>query len=141
MQKDTNGLALVGDKWYYLAAGQVQEVTTLAQYANEWFYIVDGVLDLDEVGLVDYNGGKFVVAAGRVVSEYSGLWFNSKDIGGDDEWYYVANGQVQSDFTGLTVYEGEWFYLENGKLIPDYTGEVVYDGVVFEMVNGHLLAA
>jgi hypothetical protein len=140
LQQDANGATEVGGKFYYLAGGEVQFVTTLAEYKNEWFFVENGVIHTDRSALVKYNGGLFVVAAGRKVQEYSGLWQNARSIGGNDEWYFVANGQVVTDYTGITYYDGHWFYLENGKLIPDYTGTVLYEGEEFDFVNGELVA-
>jgi hypothetical protein len=134
------GATLVGSTWYFLANGKVQEVTQLAEYQGKWFYVVNGVIDTTKTALVDYNGGKFVVAEGRIVDEYNGLWQNAKSIGGDDSWYYVANGQVQTQYTGLVLYDGEWFYVENGQLVP-YNGEVEYDGEIFNVKEGMVVAA
>jgi hypothetical protein len=136
---ETNGATLVGDTWYFLAGGKVQEVTQLAEYQDEWFLVEDGVIDTTKSALVEYNGGKFVVAAGRIVSEYDGLWQNAKSIGGNDEWYYVADGKVQTDYTGLVQYDGEWFYVENGELVP-YNGQVEYDGGIFNVRDGMVVS-
>jgi hypothetical protein len=138
-ENDAMGATLVGDTWYFLANGKVQEVTQLAEYQGKWFYVVNGVIDTSKTALVDYNGGKFVVAKGRIVDEYNGLWQNAKSIGGDDSWYYVANGQVQTQYTGLVLYDGEWFYVENGQLVP-YNGEVEYDGEIFNVKEGMVVA-
>lgn len=139
-ENDAMGATLVGSTWYFLANGKVQEVTQLAEYQGKWFYVVNGVIDTSKTALVDYNGGKFVVALGRIVDEYSGLWQNAKSIGGDDSWYYVAKGQVQTQYTGLVQYNGEWFYVENGQLVP-YNGEVEYDGEIFNVKEGMVVAA
>ena len=138
-QFSENGATLVGDTWYFLAGGKVQEVTQLAEYEGEWFLVEDGVIDTTKSALVEYNGGKFVVAVGRIVSEYDGLWQNAKSIGGNDEWYYVADGKVQTDYTGLVQYDGEWFYVENGQLVP-YNGQVEYDGGIFNVRDGMVVS-
>ena len=138
-QFSENGATLVDDTWYFLAGGKVQEVTQLAEYEGEWFLVEKGVIDTTKSALVEYNGGKFVVAAGRIVSEYDGLWQNAKSIGGNDEWYYVADGKVQTDYTGLVQYDGEWFYVENGQLVP-YNGQVEYDGGIFNVRDGMVVS-
>ena len=138
-ENDAMGATLVGETWYFLANGKVQEVSQLAEYQGKWFYVVNGVIDTSKTALVDYNGGKFVVAVGRIVDEYNGLWQNAKSIGGDDSWYYIANGQVQTQYTGLVLYDGEWFYVENGQLVP-YNGEVEYDGEIFNVKEGMVVA-
>ena len=52
------------------------------------------------------------------------------------DWYFLANGQTQLQYTGLAQYDGEWFYVVNGKLATDYTGSVEYDGAEFNVVSG-----
>ena len=54
-------------------------------------------------------------------------------------WYYFALGQVQMNYTGLVLYDGQWFYVQNGKLMDGYTGIVRDDGVDFYIVNGRVL--
>ena len=81
---------------------------------------------------VEYDGGLFYVAAGRIMKEVNGL---AKDPDGPD-WYYLAEGQAQIQYTGLAFYDGEWFYVVDGKLAADYTGNVEYDGAVFYVENG-----
>ncbi|MBR3103604.1 MAG: hypothetical protein IKH46_07250, partial [Lachnospiraceae bacterium] len=81
---------------------------------------------------VEYDGGLFFVGAGRIMTEVNGL---AMDPQGTD-WYYLANGQAQTQYTGLAQYDGEWFYVVNGKLATDYTGTVEYDGAEFNVVSG-----
>jgi hypothetical protein len=138
-QNKDMGATLVDGVWYFLANGTVQEVTQLAEYDGEWFYVEDGIIDTEMNGLVDYDGGTFMLGAGRIQKEVSGLWENSKSIGGDGNWYYLANGQVQKDYTGLVQYDGAWFYVENGQLVP-FNGEVEYDGEVFTVKEGMVVA-
>ena len=81
------------------------------------------------------DGGLFAVAAGRIVSEYSGLMQDPENpVNGD--WYFFANGQAQTQYTGLAMYDNAWFYVVNGKLAVDYTGTVDYDGATFDVENG-----
>ena len=41
-------------------------------------------------------------------------------------WYYVQNGILNWDYTGLTKYYGTWYYVENGVLNGNYTGLTKY---------------
>ena len=121
------------DIWYFLADGQVQsQYTGLALYDGEWFYVNKGRLDTTIAAYIEYDGGLFYVAAGRILKEVSGL---AQDPNGPD-WYFLAEGQAQTQYTGLTLYDGEWFYVVDGKLAEDYTGTVEYDGSEFNVVNG-----
>ncbi len=119
--------------WYFLAEGQAQiQYTGLAYYDGEWFYVEKGILNTELAGFVEYDGGLFFVGAGRIMKEVNGL---AQDPNGSD-WYYVAEGQAQIQYTGLAFYDGEWFYVVDGKLAADYTGNVEYDGTVFYVENG-----
>lgn len=126
--------ACPGDKFYYLSDGQIQRVTQLAEYQDEWFAIKNGELDTSVNGIVNYNGGKFVFSLGRLCREYNGLWYNADD----GEFYFLAQGQVQDQFSGVTYFDGEFFLLKNGKLDVDYNDYYNYNGQVFRVVNGQL---
>jgi hypothetical protein len=138
--KDANGLNLnsADKKWYFLSQGQVQtSYTGLAEYDGEWFSIQGGVLDESVEGLVPYNGGSFLFSAGRLRKDVSGLW--GADVNGD--FWYLAKGQAQTQYTGLAEYQGSWFYVMGGKWANKYNGTVVYDGVKFKVVNGQVYQA
>ncbi len=135
---EMNGLAQDPENpniWYYLASGQVQlQYTGLVEYDGAWFYVNQGQLDIQKSGYIGYNGGLFYVGAGRILNEASGLNLDSENA----KWYYLASGQVQNQYTGLTQYDGQWFYVINGELADTYTGSVTYDGSTFSVVNGML---
>ena len=133
VQIDPNSDPLV---WYFCANGQVQaQHVGLAEYDGEWFYVENGKVAVDMNKFVNYDGGLFAVAVGRIVSEYSGLMQDPENPQTGD-WYFFANGQAQTQYTGLAMYDGEWFYIVKGKLATDYTGNVDYDGSVFYVENG-----
>ena len=135
---DENGLAIDPDNesdWYFLSNGLAQtQHTGLVEYDGEWFYVSEGKLDTTRNAYVKYDGGLFFVAAGRLVKEYQGL---AKDPNGDD-WYYVADGQAQIQYTGLAGYDGEYFYVQQGKFQKEFSGSVEYDGAYFEIVEGEM---
>ena len=135
---ETNGLTLIDGIWYFLANGQLQAVTQWAEYDGYWFYITAGILDTTKNGLMPYNGGEFLVAAGQIKKDVSGLWLNEVALGGDGSWYYLSNGQVQNQYTGLAQYDGEWFYVIDGMLAGTFIGIVEYNGSRFYIVNGML---
>ena len=136
----TNGLTLIDGIWYFLAKGQLQTVTQWAEYDGYWFYITEGILDTTKNGLMPYNGGEFLVAAGQIKKDVSGLWLNEVALGGDGSWYYLSNGQVQNQYTGLAQYDGEWFYVIDGRLAVEYTGTVIYNGREFWVVHGQVVS-
>ncbi|MBR3736294.1 MAG: Ig-like domain-containing protein, partial [Lachnospiraceae bacterium] len=137
MDPASEGLKLdaTTDTWYYVGAGMVQNYTGLASYNGEWFYVENGKLNTTLNAFVPYNGGLFAVAAGRIVSEYNGLMQDPQNTKTGD-WYFFSKGQAQTQYTGLTQYDGVWFYIQAGKFDATYTGSVEYDGAVFNVVNG-----
>ncbi len=136
----TNGVKIDGNAdplvWYFCANGQVQtQHKGLALYDGEWFYIENGKVAVDMNAFVEYDGGLFAVAAGRIVSEYSGLMQDPQNTKTGD-WYFFADGKAQTQYTGLAQYDGHWFYIQAGKFDPAYNGKVTYDGAEFTVVNG-----
>ena len=144
MQTDKNGVQIDPNssernlKFYFCAGGQVQKKHEgLAEYDGEWFYIKSGLVQIDMNAFVEYDGGLFAVAAGRIVGEYSGLMQDPENTT-DGDWYFFAKGQAQTQYTGLAEYDGAWFYVINGKLATSFTGMVEYDGDTFYVNNGML---
>ncbi|MCD8021720.1 MAG: carbohydrate-binding domain-containing protein [Lachnospiraceae bacterium] len=56
------------DKWYFLAAGKVQNVSQVVMYDGEWFVVENGVLASDYNGTIEYDGATFTVVAGQLYS-------------------------------------------------------------------------
>ena len=110
-QSGANGLTLIIDEFWFLANGQVQEHHGFAEYDGEWFYLDGGKLDVTASGVYGYDGKTFLVAAGRLVAECTGL---AQIPSG--EWYYVAEGRVLTEFSGEVEYDGKTFQIVNGKL-------------------------
>ena len=139
-KEDLNGVMVDPNSdplvWYFNANGQVQSHHTgLAEYDSEWFYIENGKVATDMNAFVEYDGGLFAVGAGRIIREYNGLMQDPQDpVNG--AWYFFADGQAQTQYTGLAQYDNAWFYIVDGKLATEYTGSVEYDGTVFNVVNG-----
>ena len=130
-----NGLFNYEGEWVFVANGVIQsQHTGLALYDGQWFYITKGKLDTTINRLVEYDGGLFIVAVGRIAREVNGLWQNPAD----NLWYYVAEGQVQNQYTGAVQYDGAWFYVIEGRLASNFNGTIVYDGATFKVVKGQL---
>lgn len=111
LNRNANGLTLVGDKFLFLAYGQLQVHHGFALYDGEWFYLDGGELDLNATGIYEYDGGLFVIAVGRLVSEYTGL----AEV--DSKWYFVVNGQVQTQYTGYLDWNGVKYLIVRGQMI------------------------
>ena len=55
-----------------------------------WYYYVNGVLDVNNNGLVEYNGYLFKLANGVLDVNYTGTYYN------DGMYYYVKKGAVKT---------------------------------------------
>ena len=95
-------------------------------------YYVDGEFDEDYSGIVDFDGGQYVVANGVLCQDASGL-----NLVGD-EWYLLTEGRIRTEVTQLVEYDGEWFFVANGKLDTSVNDLVEYDGETFVFVDGRL---
>ena len=140
---EANGLNLYNGKWYFLSNGQIQtQWNGFAEYDGHWFMIKNGMLDETANGLQYYDGGWFLFAAGKLQDQYSGLWENTFDeyVMGDKpgKWYFLSNGQVQEDASGVAMYDGSFFKIDNGRFDKDFNGIIEYDGHDFNVVNGQL---
>ena len=112
LQKNASGLQKIGDKYYFLAGGMKQEHSGFAKHSDKWYYLDNGELDTGANGVYDYNGGKFLVEAGRLASHWSGP---AQVPNG--EWYYVAAGRVLTELTGSVNWQGKIYQVSHGKLI------------------------
>ena len=83
--------------------------------------------------MVSYDGGLFYVGAGRIITEANGL---AQDPNDTDAWYFLANGQVQTQYSGLAFYDGHFFYVEDGRFQKGYCGTVQYQGALFYVADG-----
>lgn len=123
--------------WYFFVEGHVRaDYTGIALYDGEWFYVTNGKLDEGVTGLVPYNGGTFLFTDGRLRNDVNGLW---QDINNPADWYFLALGQVQNQYSGVAQYDGAFFVVKNGKLDTSYNGTIKYDGKTFKVVNGQLI--
>ena len=131
---DGGQLVCENDEWIYVVDGVIDTTETgLVRLDDDaWFYVTEGKLDETKNGFVEYNGGSFYVAEGRVVTEANGL------VEYEDEWYFVSNGQVQEHHTGLAQYDGEWFYISEGKLDTELADFVAYDDSYFLVAAGRI---
>jgi len=112
LQSSLNGLTLIDSTFYFLANGMVQQHNGFALYDGEWFYLNGGTLDTTASGVYPYDGAVFLIAAGRLVDEYTG--FAQVPSG---EWYLVAEGRVVTEFTGVATWLGELFEIRAGQMI------------------------
>ena len=113
--------------------------TGLALYysgGKDYFvYVENGKRNETYSGYVEYNGGVFYVAGGTLADYLNGL---VQDPNYPRDWYYLANGQKQAQYTGLAYYDGEWFYVTDGWLNTEYTAYTSYDGGLFYVAAGRI---
>ena len=125
-------------------------------YYGTWYYVEDGVLNWEFLGLTDYYGTLYFVKDGVLDWGFSGF------VSDDDEnlfyvengvvdrslnglynyygnnWCYLVDGLVDSSYNGLFNYYGTWYYLENGFLNWNYYGLTNYYGTYYGVEGGIL---
>ena len=98
--------------------------------ADKWSYYVDGNVDTDNNGLVEYNGGWFELNNGVVDFTYYGLAENN------GYWFKVSGGVVDFSYNGLAEYNGGLFKIAGGLLDNEYTGTYYNDGTYYYVDKG-----
>ncbi len=131
IRKDSQGRLV-----YYKDSIAQTNYTGLVNAADEWYYVERGIVAQGKNGYVNYKNGKFLVVKGKLETNANGL---VQDVDHKDDWYYCSSGQVQLQYTGLAMYDGEWFYINNGKLDTSLAAYVEYDGGVFYVAAGRIL--
>ena len=98
--------------------------------ADKWSYYVDGNVDTDNNGLVEYNGGWFKLNNGVVDFTYNGLAENN------GYWFKISGGVVDFSYNGLAEYNGGLFKIAGGLLDNEYTGTYYNDGTYYYVDKG-----
>ena len=129
-----------GKQTVYVNEEPITDYNGLAMFhsgdTDVFVYIEKGKRNENYSGYVEYNGALFYVAGGTMAAGVSGL---IQDPHHPDDWYFLAGGQAQTNYTGLTLYDGEWFYVENGKLNTKLADFVSYDGGLFYVGAGRIM--
>ena len=131
---DINGL-------HFVAEGYDVGASEGKRFSNVFCFFKDGRIEEDFEGLTEYDGAKFYVKDGVVVKDMNGLYLVSgadDETTTDDKFYFFSNGQIQSEYKGLALYDNEWFYLENGYLDTNTNGIVEHDGGKFIVAVGRI---
>ena len=100
-----------GNVWHYQVNGTVQwNYTGLVQYYGTWYYVEKSTLNWNYTGLTNYYGTWYYIESGVLNWGYTGLtnYYNT--------WYYVEKGVLNWNYTGLTEYYGTKYWVENGLL-------------------------
>ena len=104
-----------------------------------WMYYNNGVLDATKEGMVEFDGGLFIVIGGMVRADFMGIChveFPDADV---DKWYFFSAGQVQKEWTGFAMYDNAWFYLNKGELDSTKQGFYEYNGGLFLVADGRIV--
>ena len=134
LQTEINGL-------HFVTEGYKERMSDEKVFSNTFFFFKNGRVDEEFEGLTEYNGAKFYVKDGVVAKDMNGLHLVSgtdDETTTDDKFYFFSNGQIQSEYKGLALYDNEWFYLENGYLDTNTNGIVEHDGGKFIVAVGRI---
>lgn len=149
---DEKGTLIKEDgSWNYYVGDVHLPVSTLVKHYGSWYYVQNGVLASEFTGFVPFNGSRYFVKDGKVVTttgliKHRGVWYYLNNgklarntttlIKHAGQWYRVKNGVLASETTSLVKFNGEWFYVNNGKVASQHTGFVKYNNEWFYVKNG-----
>ena len=126
---------------HFVAEGYKEGMSEEKVFSNTFCFFENGKVDKNFEGLTEYDGAKFYVKDGVVAANMNGLYLVSgtdDETTTDDKFYFFSNGQIQSEYKGLALYDNEWFYLENGYLDTNINGIVEHDGGKFIVAVGRI---
>lgn len=147
---DLNGLVQLNDgNWYYMENGEVSDNAdgTVRPAGGSWWYVRNYKIDFSYNGFGTNGDQKWYVESGQVQFGYTGIASGYNKYG-TKETYYVTNGRVDKDFTGICYgtidgvdgwynfregclgygwdvveYNGAWWYVgDNSRIDFSYTG-------------------
>lgn len=146
--------------WYRINKGVYDSSYTGLFYADgAWRYMKNGRENNDYICLCDYNGQTYFVYYGRVAWTITDIWYIQDDQKlylitggvvdrnynglfrssiGNNDWYYVQNGVVNTTYTGLVQNNGDWYYVQNGKIDWTFSGWTELNGNRYYVTNGYL---
>ncbi len=125
---------LIGELEEYVAAAK-ELVATLINGVCEvsygvWAYYVDGVIQENYTGFQANDYGTWYIVKGYVAFGRNDVIKDvdsdgNSTINGNADWWYVVNGKVQTDYTGVANYKNDygWWYIKDGKV--DFTANTV----------------
>lgn len=95
----------------------------------------DGEVDETATGIVEYDGAKFFCTKGVLDTDYSGLALYN------DTWYFLAAGKISAPThpDGVASYDGSFFKVkEDGTIDTSATGVYDFDGGKFAFSDGQI---
>lgn len=140
-----NGYLAPNKNYSYTIKGEVSGIKTITvkytkskdanlEYKNgEWYLIKDDeVLHETTLAQVNGTGTWYYVEDGKLNWNYTGL---VKYYG---TWYYVHNGVLDWNHNGLVYHKGTWYYIEGGRCNENYNNLVQYNGAWYYVTNGKI---
>ena len=142
-------------EWWYVKDGEFQsDAETIAHNAYGWWYVKNGVIDFTYTGAAENANGIFYCENGTITFAYTGFgkykdhWYyfeNSVVARGKEdviynknkeEWWYVKDGEFQSDAETIARNAYGWWYVKNGVIDFTYTGAAENANGIFYCENG-----
>ena len=109
-----------------LISGEKQD-TYLQKIDGEWCYCDQDGLMIVTTGLVKTtDGSMWYVENGKVDFDFSGLY----------EQYAIRGGRVETELNGIAQRGDGWWYFTNGMVDTTFTGKAEYNGTEYDVSNG-----
>ncbi len=115
-----------GDKYYYRYNECDSDYTGMVMADNTVMYVKNGKFDTTAKGIID----GYKVENGVALTASDGI------VRAGSEFWYMADGKVDTEFVGLYKNGGSWWYIKDGRIQTDYKGMVDYSGYTWYVANG-----
>lgn len=126
------GLRTDGERWLCVRGGRFDASTGLIYSGDAFWYVEDGVLVDDYMGIVDNAGATWFVVNGKLNAEFTGVGTDGYNF------WMVRNGKVRTDYTGLYYYNDAWWYVIEGEIATGFRGIVENAGNSWYVYNGRI---
>lgn len=121
------------DEWYYVNNGKVNnDYVGLIEQNGAWYYVESGMIQWNYSGLVEYLGNEYYVNKGIVDFNYTGIVFEYNEDIDDSVLKPVYGGVYQNHFTGVI----DGYYFIDSAFQLDYSGAVNINDEIFYINNG-----
>jgi len=112
-----NGTINGESAWWFVKDGKVQFINTVGTNSHGTWIIINGKVDFSQNGVIKAGDGNwYYVVDGKIQTDYTGIKNNSNG------WWRIVNGKV--DFYANGIYQNEygWWKVENGKVNFGFNG-------------------
>ena len=132
---DYNGLFRYNGIWWYLKNGYVQkEYVGVVCNEKGWWYVENGKVDFSYNGFAKNSNGWWYIEDGKVTFKRTDILKGT--VNGESGWWRVENSKVNFACNSVEKNSKGWWYIRDGKVDFSYTGVAKNSKGWWRIVNG-----